>query len=69
MTRVAEVMEYGSDFDLKALFEYVNATDSDNPYNINGVKKFDPKFVSTVTVATAASSGVFASPNSSGVFT
>ena len=52
----------------QAVFEWVNATDSDNPYNINGVKKIDPKFESTVTVSTAASSGVFSSPNASGVF-
>jgi len=57
--REAECMEFGSDIDYKALFEWVGATDSDNPYNINGVKKIDPKFASTVTASTAASSAVF----------
>lgn len=51
-----------------SVFEWINATDVDNPYNINGVSKKDPKFESTVTVSTAASSGVFQSPNASGVF-
>ena len=58
MIREAENIEYSA-FENQGIFEYVNATDSDNPYNINGVKKFDPKSISTVTAATAATSGVF----------
>jgi hypothetical protein len=58
VVREDEVRTHGSDCDYNAFFAWVGATDTDNPYNRNGDKNYDPKAFSAITQSTAASASI-----------